>query len=449
MTERTLDFPDPDAQGHWIRLVTLTRTRWLAIAGQLAAILVASGYLGLQIPLGICLAVVGVSAISNILSWYLFARSKRLSEIEFLLTLVFDMVQLTLLLFLTGGLTNPFALLLLAPVTIAATALGLRSIVIVGIGALILVSLLATNFVPLVMADGTTLMLPDLYRFGLWLAMVIGVMFIAAYSRSVAREKLGLAEALHATRLALAREQKLTDIGGVVAAAAHELGTPLATIKLVSSELLAQVEPGSEQAEDMALIRDQADRCREILHSMGNVGKDDKLVRSAPLRSVLDEAAAPHSQRGIIVSVDLRSTSRMPEFRRRPEVIHGLRNLIQNAVDFAQHEIWIEAEWTESTVTVRVVDDGPGFPPSLLARIGEPYLRDRTNSRPEYKGMGLGVFIAKTLLERTGATVRFANSVTTEATPRRGARAEVTWDRKAIEGDTRGALGVNEGLAPS
>lgn len=447
MTDHSLDIRERDAQGHWIRLVTLTRTRWLAIFGQLAAILVAWAYLGLMIPVSICLAVVGISAVSNVLSWYFFARSKRLSEVEFLLTLVFDMVQLTLLLFLTGGLTNPFALLLLAPVTIAATALGMRSIVIVGIGAIVLVSMLATVFEPLQLSDGTVLILPELYRFGLWLAMVIGIVFIAAYSRSVTREKLGLAEALHATRLALAREQKLTDIGGVVAAAAHELGTPLATIKLVSSELLDTVEPGSEQAEDIALIREQADRCREILHSMGSVGKDDKLVRSAPLRSVIDEAAAPHAQRGITITFDALPHTKMPEVQRRPEVIHGLRNLIQNAVDFAQAQIWIEADWSETTVTVRVVDDGPGFPPSLLSRIGEPYLRDKTNSRPEYKGMGLGVFIAKTLLERTGAEVSFGNC-SGASTERCGARAEVTWNRAEIEGDSRQVLGLNEGFSP-
>ncbi len=447
-----------DVQGHWVRLQTLTRVRWLAASGQVVALLVARFVFDLQLALALCLSVVAVSAASNLLSARIFPRTKRLSELEALLTLVFDTTQLALLLFLTGGLNNPFALLLIAPVTIAATALTLRSVLTLGSITVLLASLLAYSFEPLRLADGTPLLLPDLFRFGFWLALVIGIAFIGLYSRSIASEKHALAEALLATSLALAREQKLTDLGGVVAAAAHELGTPLATIKLVSSELIDALDD-PELVEDARLIREQADRCRAILRSMGQAGKDDLHLRHAPLEAVLSEAAAPHADRGKTVRFDTgASQGRMPEVQRRPEIVHGLRNLVQNAVDFAESTVWIEADWTETQILLRVIDDGPGYPPHLLSRIGEPYLRDRraedTRSdappalRRDYEGMGLGLFIAKTLLERTGARVRFANC-TGRTQPRGsdgrrcGALAEVIWPRRAIEADPRRALGEN------
>ena len=440
-----MDTPAPgqmnrDVQGHWVRLETLTRVRWLAVAGQIAALLVARFVFDLEFALVVCLSVVGVSAVSNVISTFVFPRSKRLSEIEALLTLLFDTTQLSLL--------------LIAPVTIAGTALQLRSILILGGATMLLASLLAFSFEPLTLG-GDPLLLPDLFRFGFWLALVIGIVFIGFYSRSIASEKHALTEALLAMRMALAREQKLTDLGGVVAAAAHELGTPLATIRLISGELMdALSDP--EQAEDARVIREQTDRCRAILRSMGQAGKDDLHMRHAPLQAVLADAAAPHTDRGPQVHFDMLGTAgSMPEIQRRPEILHGLRNLIQNAVDFAQGHVWIEAGWTDTRIHLRVIDDGAGYPPNLLDRIGEPYLRDRraddarNDPRPGYEGMGLGLFIAKTLLERTGATVRFDNCTNPDrlprgfAGPRCGAMAEVTWPRRAIEADARRALGEN------
>lgn len=458
MDAQTTGLMNRDVQGHWVRLETLTRVRWLAASGQLIALLVATYAFHFALPLVQCLAVVSLAALSNVLSSYVYPRSKRLSEVEALLTLIFDTSQLALLLFLTGGLNNPFALMLIAPVTIAATALQLRSTLILGALSIVLATLLAFSFEPLRLPDATEFALPDLFRFGFWAALVIGIAFIGLYSRSIAAEKLVLAEALLAMRMALAREQKLTDLGGVIAAAAHELGTPLATIKLASAELLDALGDSPELADDARLIREQADRCRMILRSMGEAGKDDMHLRQAPLEVVLTEAAEPHTRRGktiVFQSHALGTTDRMPEIHRRPEIIHGLRNLIQNAVDFAETQIWVEATWSDSVIKLRVVDDGPGYPVHLLRRIGEPYLRNRRgDKRPEYEGMGLGLFIAKTLLERTGAIVRFANC-TGRHIPRGfpgtrcGAMAEVTWPRGLIQADPRGALGENPNIGRS
>lgn len=445
---------DRDLQGQWVWLDTLTRVRWIAAAGQCAALVVAWGLLGLQFPLVLCLLVVAVSAVSNLANRLVFPRSRRLSELEVFLTLLFDIVQLSLLLFLTGGLHNPFALLLLAPVAVGATTQRPRGALALGAIALILASVLALANRPMLLPDGTPFLLPGLFLLGFWAAIAVGIVFLGLYSHSVARERHELAEALLAAQMALAREQKLTDLGGVIAAAAHELGTPLATIKLVSSELIDALSDlpdlPPELIEDAGLIREQAERCRAILRSMGRAGKEDRLVASAPLEALLTEAAAPHADRGRRIDLILPQAQGMPQVERRPEVIHGLRNLIQNAVDFASARVRVEADWSDSRIEVRVLDDGPGFPPHLLGRIGEPFLRDRrappAEGRREYEGMGLGLFIAKTLLERTGATVVFANAPGPAGQPA-GALARVTWPRSALAVEARQALGQNRPLA--
>lgn len=446
-----------DTRSDWVRLRTLIVLRWMAIVGQLVAITVADRYFDMMLPLGLCYLAVGVSIIANLISVFVFPENKRLSEIEAMLTLLFDLSQLSFLVFLTGGLTNPFALLILVPVTISASALELRTTMILGTAAIIFVTITAFVNVPLRFADGSELDVPALFEFGFWLSIVIGIFFLGIYSRRVATEIRSMSDALLATQMALAREQKLTDLGGVVAAAAHELGTPLATIKLVSSELIDELSDREDLCEDVRLIRDQADRCREILRSMGRAGKDDLHLRQAPLDTVLREAAEPHVDRGKRVTFGLQpgpgGSTRQPSVLRRPEMIHGLRNLIQNAVDFARSAVWVEAEWSERSITIRIVDDGEGYPPQVIGRIGDPFVRSRRTAqdlerRPSYEGMGLGLFIAKTLLERTGAELTFANAsdpfLTPEERPERcGAIVEVIWPAARITAPADIAVGQN------
>jgi len=439
-------FLTPEARSHRIGLRTLILLRWVAIGGQLAALTVADRYLGMELPLGLCYLAVGASIVANLVSIFVFAENKRLTESEALLTLLFDLTQLSFLIFVTGGLTNPFALLILAPVTISASALGLRTTLVLGGVAVICITATALMSVPIRLADGTLLQVPQIFEFGYWLAIVVGIVFLGHYSRRVALETRAMADALLATQMALAREQKLTDLGGVVAAAAHELGTPLATIKLVSSELMHELEDQPDLAEDARLIRDQADRCRDILRGMGRAGKDDTHLRQAPLGEILREAAEPHANRGKTLIFSLQpatgGTDRQPTVLRPPEVIHGLRNLVQNAVDFARTTVWVDGEWSDSSIVVRIVDDGEGYPPNVIGRIGDPFVRSRRSEqdlskRPEYEGMGLGLFIAKTLLERSGAELTFANAsdpfLAPEERPERcGAVVEAIWPTEAL-----------------
>lgn len=446
-------------RSQWVRLRTLVLVRWMAIIGQFIAITVASQGYGMQIDLLLCYAAVAASVLSNLLATFFVPQAKRLSEREAMLTLLFDISQLSFLLYLTGGLTNPFALLMLAPVTISATALQLRTTLFLGATAAALITLLAFHAQPLRFETGEALIVPPLFGFGFWLAILTGIVFLGLYARRVASEIHAMGDALLATQMALAREQKLTDLGGVVAAAAHELGTPLATIKLVSSELADELRDHPELREDVELIRSQADRCRDILRSMGRSGKDDLHLHRAPLEAVLSEAADPHAGRGKAVVFELQpgrgGAPEQPTIFRQPEIIHGLRNLIQNAVDFAKSTVWVEASWSAQDVRVRIVDDGPGYPLHLLGRIGEPFLRERSEPqeqvlRPEYEGMGLGLFIAKTLLERTGAEISFANARSRDCRDRGtqcGALVEVVWPRDRLCAESRPQLGQNQPLS--
>ncbi|QBF29619.1 sensor histidine kinase RegB [Thalassococcus sp. S3] len=447
MTDSNIGFLSDRDRSNWIRLRTLILLRWVAIAGQLAAITVAQRMYHLQLELGLCYLAVGVSVIGNLIAIFVFPENKRLSEMENFLMVLFDLLQLAFLLYLTGGLNNPFALLLLGPVTVSATVMTLRSTTIIGGAAIILVTLLAEFHLPLRTEQGFILRLPDVFIFGNWAAIIIATIFMGAYSRRVSSEMHSMADALAATQMALAREQKLTDLGGVVAAAAHEMGTPLATIKLTSAELMEELGDRPDLRDDAALIREQADRCRDILRDMGRAGKDDLHLRQAPLSAVVQEAAEPHMQRGKTIHFEEGPTDGgsvvQPSILRKPEVIHGLRNLIQNAVDFARSNIWIESVWSEGEISVRILDDGRGYPPQLIGRIGDPFMRSRKTetdrrARPEYEGMGLGLFIAKTLLERSGAELSFANGSDPYQTlsnqrERRGAIVEVVWPRSKID----------------
>lgn len=438
----------------WLRLRTLILLRWMAIVGQVVAIAVADRFYGLQLPLGLCYLAVGSAIIANLVSVFVFPENKRLTEAEAMVTLLFDLAQLSFLLYLTGGLSNPFALLILAPVMVSATALELRSTLVIGFLSMAFVTLTAVIHVPLRFADGSTLQVPGLFEFGFWLSIIIGIAFLGLYARRIATEIRLMSDALLATQMALAREQKLTDLGGVVAAAAHELGTPLATIKLVSTEMIDDLE--GDLQDDARLIRDQADRCRDILRSMGKAGKDDLHMRQAPLGAVLREAAEPHTGRGKEVVFTLtcgEDGQKEPEILRKPELIHGLRNLVQNAVDFARSTVWIDAHWTAERVTLRIIDDGDGFPAQVIGRIGDPFVRSRRidqelRARPGYEGMGLGLFIAKTLLERTGAELSFANAAdpflsASERPERSGAIVEAVWAAHDILAPVHRALGEN------
>lgn len=415
-----------------LRLRTLVRLRWIAVVGQTAAVLVVYGALGYELPLALCFAVIALSAWLNIFLRLRLPPGHELSSRLATVLLGYDVVQLAALLGLTGGLANPFSVLLVVPVVVSASALPILNTAMLAALALGAATVIAFFHLPLPWPGDSGLELPHLYIAGIWTALASALAFMSLYAFRVAEEARQMSEALSAAELVLAREQHLSAIDGLAAAAAHELGTPLATIALVARELEREVPDDSPHAEDIRLLRSQVDRCRGILERIGSLGAapDDPLERAA-LTSLIEEIAAPHREFGIVVRIAAEGASPEPVARRNPAVLYGLGNLVENAVDFASSEVSVTARWSDDTVSVEIVDDGPGFHSDILAQIGEPYLTTRGRRRrgSVESGLGLGLFIAKTLLERTGATLAIANR-TGRA---RGAVARVTWPRTAFE----------------
>ncbi|WBU63810.1 ActS/PrrB/RegB family redox-sensitive histidine kinase [Paracoccus aerodenitrificans] len=419
-----------------IRRRTLILLRWVALGGQIGAIAVA-WIIGVRFSITAALAVVICSALLNL--WMTF-MPQRLTRRGVAAQLVFDLIQISLLIALTGGLSNPFALLVLAPVTVAATALPTRETLIVGLTTIIMISIAAVSASPLQHAT-LDLTMPPALLLAHWTAIVIGVVFFAGYARRVSHELAASANALFATQLALAREQKLQHLGGVIAAATHELGTPLGTIKLIATELrdeLAEALPDRKDLdEDVTALAQSADRCREIMRSMGRAGKEDLQLRTAPLRTLLEEAAAPHADRSRQVSISLADDVGGLIVRRDPGILHGLRNIIQNAVDYARQDVDIDASIFDGQLSVTIRDDGPGFPADVLSQLDDFLPVARRDDKPAgQEGMGLGLFIARTLLEGSGARVAFGNG-------RTGAEITVTWPDHRILADDRKALKDN------
>ena len=415
-----------------VRLDTLLRLRWLAIIGQTTAVLVVYYAIEFPLPIWACLAVIALSAWLNVALRVRFSLTQRLEPERAAWLLAFDIAELAVLLFLTGGLENPFAFLFLAPVLLSATALPPRSTLVLGIFAVVCATMLVFAHYPLPWDVDDPLELPWIYLIGVWFSILLAIGFISVYAWQITEESRQIAEALAATELVLAREQHLSQLDGLAAAAAHELGTPLSTISVVVKELERAIEPSSPHFDDIRLLREQTQRCRDILAKLTELSTGEPFDR-LPLPALIEEVVAPHRNFGIAIDVAPAQSAAPPMGARNPAVLYGLGNLLENAVDFAQTRVEIAADWSDEDVAVTISDDGPGFAPEVMDRIGEPYVRSskrrRMNAGGETVGLGLGFFIAKTLLERSGATVEFEN----RAYPDRGAVIRVRWLRSDFE----------------
>jgi two-component system sensor histidine kinase RegB len=422
-----------------LRLHTIVRLRWLAVLGQTVTVLVVYWIMGIDLPIGPCLGVIALSAWLNVALRIRYPASQRLHSKYALLMLGYDILQLGALLYLTGGLENPFAFLLIAPVTVSASTLPPRITVALGGLALLVATLLTEFHLPLPWFHHSHFQLPLAYVLGIWAAVVLGILFIGFYTWRTAEEARRMAEALAATELVLAREQKLSALDGFAAAAAHGLGTPLATIAVVAKELLRDAQSDDRHYDDLMLLRAQAERCRTILSDLAAMGEQpDLIVSRMPVTHLIEETVEPHRIVGVPIEV---KASAVPESRnvqepvmhRNPGVIYGLGNLVENAIDFAATKVEVKASWSDEEVKIVISDDGPGFSLSVLEQLGEPFVttrpgRDRTEDISD-TGMGLGFFIAKTLLERSGARLELANRIT----PPSGAAVTVAWPRARFE----------------
>ena len=420
---------DPQ-QIHHLRLNTLIRLRWLAIIGQSAAVLIVAYWLEFPLPVSLCFALIALSAWLNLFLAFRYPATHRLPPPFALGILLFDALQLAGLLYMTGGLTNPFALLMTVPVVISATSLPARLTLFLGLVVVAMSSALVFFHLPLPWYSGTAMAMPFIYVAGVWLAVVSSIAFTAIYAYRVAEEARLLATALAATELVLQREQHLSALDGLAAAAAHELGTPLATIALVAKEMERALSDDERFREDVTLLRSQSERCRGILKRLTSLSSEGEAhISRMPLTSVIEEVIAPHRDFGIDMKLEpgVRNGPE-PVGRRNPGVIYGLGNLIENAVDFARSAVTVRWRWSEEAVAIEIIDDGPGYPAEIIDRIGEPYMSKR-QADAGGGGLGLGLFIAKTLLERSGASLGFSNA----GGEGKGAIVTINWPRAAFE----------------
>ncbi|UCH74181.1 MAG: ActS/PrrB/RegB family redox-sensitive histidine kinase [Rhodospirillales bacterium] len=408
-----------------LRVGTLVLIRWIAVGGQTIAVLAVHFAIEYPLPLVPCLAVIAATVVSNIWLYLRRAPRARLSDREAAIYLGFDLMQLTVLLYLTGGVHNPFVILILAPVTVSATLLSRTATVALVALAIACITAVMLQHLPLPWSPGAFYQ-PAPYVLGIWTSVSVATVFIAAYVWSVAEEARRMSEALAETRQALLREQRFTALGGLAAAAAHELGSPLATIAVVAKELSRSVAEDSPMAEDIGLLLSQSDRCREILAELSRRPEEmgGMPFELMPLGALIEEAVA-HAKTGQIQPRVVRAsdpTAAEPQVVRSPDVLLALGTLVQNATQFARENVEVRILWTPLVAEVVIADDGPGFAPDVLAALGEPYVSSRAG---EEGHMGLGIFIAQTVLERTGAELEFRN--------RNGAEVVIRWPRAMLE----------------
>lgn len=445
--------PEPPTQADEntsrLRLRTIVRLRWIAVVGQAVTVAIVYFGLGFDLPVGWCALFIAISVWLNIYLRTRYSGRLWLKSIHASAMLGYDILQLAALLYLTGGLQNPFAFLILVPVTVSASKQPVQHTLFLGLLVIVCISALTMFHLPLPWYPGETLVLPLTYVAGVWAGLVSGVFFFALYAQRIAKEAQQMSDALAATEAVLLREQSMSALDGLAAAAAHDLGTPLSTIAVVATELQREMPPDSPHADDLALLKAQADRCREILTKLtAGADEPDAIISRMPISHLLEEVAEPHRVFDIDIAIDAgpgtdvgedTDTAREPIGTRNPGILYGLGNLIENAADFAESRVEIHAEWNNDTVTIEIADDGPGIAPPVRDRLGEPYVTTRaagaeseSRGNGDGHGMGLGFFIAKTLLERSGARLELSNRVA----PAHGAIVKIVWPREAIEAAT-------------
>lgn len=411
--------------------------RTLIVVGEAVGIVIVGRVLNMPVNYGLCFGLVGAVAVMTIAFALMTSDGRNARPWEIGGQLGFDVIQFSALLYLMGG-ANPFGLLLIVPVTVAGAMLKRSdAIAIAGLALASLLLVVALSFLfPAVPHTGPEF--PAAFRIGGIVAVSIAIAFACGYASHSAAEAKRMALALHVTETVLSREQRLSALGGLAAAAAHELGTPLATITIVARELSRELPPGSAR-DDALLMVEQAGRCRDILKRLAETPEvvdqvHERMTLLQLVREILapyaKDATAPAAVRAEAVVTGSPGVA-APDVWRQPEVLHALASFVENAFDFARAEILVTARFDAEMIAIEVRDDGPGFAPEVVARLGEPYVTSRPGaegSRTGHVGMGLGFFIAKTLLERTGGAVSFRNA-------KRGAGAMVTvrWPRSLME----------------
>ena len=404
---------------------TVVILRWIALIGQLLTIYFVHFYVGFDLPLIFCSLTIFCGGLTNIFIQFNF-RKNQLSNIESTILLFYDVIQLAVLIYLTGGVTNPFIIFLIVPALISSTLLNLASTLFLSIITIMSLILLTFNYFPLPSEGNIHFHVPDYYIYSIPSALVIALIFLNYFGFRFGYEARRRGNALNKLELVLAKEQELESIGHQAAAAAHSLGTPLSTITVIAKELKKEIVNNNEFKDDVDTILEQAKKCGDILKKISqNQIVDDEYVKNITLQDLLFEITKSfESITEKNLNLNLENAKKRISIKRSAELTYGIRNFVGNAVKFSKKNININLVGNNQTTTLQISDDGPGFPDDIYKIIGEPYISTKSKKLKSKAGLGLGTFIGKTLLERKKANIEFLKS------SNGGALVEISWNNK-------------------
>jgi len=400
--------------GLGIRAKTLINLRWIAVLGQIITCLVVEYFFGFQLPwLEILLTILAL-IISNLALYPGYSTNNRLSETATTVVIAADILQLALLIFFTGGLSNPFVVLFITPIAITVTSLPIRSTSILIFLTIIFITILGSFNYPLE-SNMLDLSVPPIFILGMWVSLFVTILFLTFYAGGLTDESRKISAALKVAENLLVKEKNLSSLDGLAAAAAHHLGTPLGTISLIANELKNDESINENAKKDLTILSEEVDKCKKILGSLGEKpSSDDDLITKIELQALLEELCELIKVKEIKFSINFNDNDpRMKEIllRRRSELLLGLSNIIENAADFASTTVELNVSKSGKFINLEINDDGKGFSNSILSRIGDPYVSSRSKSSNNGDGLGLGFFISKTLLERLNISVQAYNKV--------------------------------------
>ena len=407
---------------------TLTILRYIAIFGQFAAINIVYFYLDLEFPIKESYIVIFIGILTNLFLQFKI-KVNQLKDSFASLFLLYDLIQLSALLFLTGGILNPFSILLIIPTIVSSTFLSMGTTIILGVITSFLLFLLTNFFLPLPGLDSNIFNVPNFYKQGILIAILIGLVFLSYFGIRFSGETKKRSEALNKLQEVISKEYELESLGGQAAAAAHSLGTPLATIAVVAKELKKEIGDKKEFSKDIDLLISQTKRCSDILKKISKKQiKDDVFLSSIKFEDLLEEIINSFKETSSKkIELSIQDDLNKIDINRTPEIIYGLRNFIGNAVKFSKSKVQINLKSNDKIVEVQIHDDGPGIPEDIISKIGEPYIKSKSKELSSNSGLGLGTFLGKTLLERQGANLKFKRN-----SKLGGALVVLSWSPKAF-----------------
>ena len=405
---------------------TLVVLRWIALIGQLIAITLVYFILKLDFPIHATLFAISLGISTNLFLQF-YIKATQLKDFYSGLFLIYDLFQLGILLYLTGGITNPFSLLLIIPAIVSSTFLSMGTTIILGLITILLLVTLTFNHLPLPGIEQFGLSFPNYYLLGILISIIIGLIFLSYFGIRFSGETKKRSEAFNKLQVLLSKEYELESLGGQAAAAAHSLGTPLATISVVVKELKNEIGDDPKYSKDIELLISQTKRCSEILKMISEKKIiDDKFLSSTTFEALMEEIIKSFSESSSkSIELDCEKDLNKAVIQRNPELVYGLRNFIGNAVKFSKKRVLITISSNKENVVVRINDDGDGFPDDVLNLLGEPYIKSKISTNQS--GLGLGTFLGKTLLNRKSGRVTFDNYSSLK-----GARVSIQWNSKDL-----------------